>query len=45
MEELDCGGEEIFGCSFELLEMRKGLRFVIEWKDKSKVAIIINENI
>ena len=44
LEELDCGGEEVFCCSFELLEVREGLGFLSEWKDPTKMAIIINKN-
>lgn len=44
LEELDCGGEKVFGCSFELLEVRKGSGFVSESKDPTKSAIIINKN-
>ena len=44
LEELDCGGEEVFSCSFELMEVRKGLGFVSKGKDPSKAAIIIDKN-
>ena len=42
-EELDCGGEKIFSCSFKLFEVREGLGLVSEWKDQSKLVIIINK--
>lgn len=44
LEELDCSGEMVFGCSFELLEVRKGFEFLSEWKDPTKLAIMINKN-